>query len=79
MAVGVVVDSKRVRTQPLRMFKLFVFGEMSCQGNRDRQPFQHERRTMTCMFAALLPARFSPIPCSPPVGGIHPFRSCRLE
>ena len=76
--VGVVVDSQRVQMQALRMFKLLVFGEARCYGNGGRQPSKHERRTMTCMLATLLPARFNPIPYSPLVKGIHPFLSCQF-
>jgi hypothetical protein len=45
------------------MFKLLVFGEACCYGNYDRQPASTSERTMTHMFTALFPVRFSPIPC----------------
>lgn len=47
-----VASAGRVRMQPLRMFKIFVFGGACRYGNGDRQPSKHERRTMTSLFTA---------------------------
>jgi hypothetical protein len=45
------------------MFKFLVFGEACCYGNNDRQCTSTRERTMTHMFTALFPVRFSPTPC----------------
>lgn len=66
-----MVGSERVQRQPLRMFKLLVFGEGCYHSNSDRQSSKHEQRTMTCLFTAVVPARLQPYPLSPPVAACN--------